>query len=170
MTSKGWYEARFRCKKLQAGSWEREVLRACFHITGSNGRLFADWDDKDNLGHASRMQIADFMNKKHTDENLKKISLVLKFLRFNTWVKLHFVARDGKRNGATRILVSKACYMLSKPVSEFVKKFAADNKSHIWGSGFDFDFKTKTIVNKFAGLRDAALALGMDGPMVRRLG
>lgn len=139
----GWMQVRFRCSKNLQGI-ERDVLRAAVMIVAGNGRLFADWEDKDSLGYASANQIANFLDMEltvggeHFEKNLHKIRMVLKFLRERTWVKLHYVARSGKSHGATRIFVSKACYRLKKLVLDSGKKLGAIYNNHIWGSGVDF--------------------------------
>ena len=161
-TPKGWFVAKFRCSRLQG--IERDVLRAAFEITGRNGRLFAVHEDTDTWGWASRKDIATAIGKEHSDENLKKISLVLKFLKSLTWVQLHFRAKDDSTTGATRILVSKSCYRLSKWVADSAKKIVSIYNNHIWGSlGVS---KPKALCR---GLREAAESLGISGPWVRRL-
>jgi len=164
-THKGWYVAKFRCSRLQG--IERDVLKAAFKITGHNGRLFAVHEDTATWGWASRKDIATALGKEHTDVNLKKISLVLKFLKSLTWVQLHFQAKDNSTTGATRILVSKSCYRLSKWVSDSALKIRTIYDSHIWGSGVAFEVKPKSL---YVGLKEAALALGYSGPMVRGMG
>lgn len=160
-TPQGWFTAKFRCSKLQG--IEKDVLKASFAITGRHGRLFADPEDTDTWGWASRKDIATALGKEHTDENLKKISLVLKFLKSLTWVQLHFQAKDNSTTGATRILVSKSCYRLSKWVSDSALKIRTIYENSIWVSGIDS--KPKRLVR---GLREAAESLGISGPWERR--
>lgn len=161
-THKGWYVAKFRCSKLNG--WEKGVLKAVFMVTGRHGRLFADPECQDDWGWASAPDIATVMAKEHTEENLKKIRVVLKFLRALTWVRLHYRARAGSRCGATRILVSKACFRLSKWVGDSGLKIRTIYDNHIWGSGCDS--KPKALCR---GLRVAAESLGISGPLIQRL-
>ncbi len=164
-TSKGWFEAKFRCSNKLQGI-ERDVLKASFFITARHGRLFGDPDDWQTWGTASAYQITEFLGMDQTEANLKKVRMVLKFLRSLTWVQLKYRARAGTRNGATAILVSKACYRLSKYVSDSVSKIRTIYEDHIWGSGSDFEVKPKSLQR---GLREVAEALGYSGPMVRRM-
>ncbi len=157
MTPKGWYFAKFRCSKLEG--IERQVLEACFFITGRHGRLFGG-------GYASAHKIADHISKPQSEENLLKIRLVLKFLKTWTWLSLDYRAKNGSTEGATRIIVSKSCYFLSK--KEPVAKPIYVN--HIWGSGSDFEVKDlKENVSEHVGLKEAAIAFGFAGQMVRRM-
>ncbi len=147
-TPKGWYQAKFRCSRLQG--IERDVLRAAFTITGRNGRLFAVHEDTDTWGWASALDIAALLGKDPTEKNLIKIRAVLKFLKSLTWIQTEYRAKANSRTGATRILVSRSCYRLRKWVSDSALKIRAIYKNSIWGSGGDSEVKDSKPFERLA--------------------
>ena len=127
-TRKCWMTAVFNCKKLQG--IERDVLEACFEITGGSNRLFGG-------GFASSLKIAKFIGMDPTEETLIKIRRVLNFLKLWTWISLNKEPKDGL---AYRITVSKSCYRLQPSALKQVEKDPL-YINHIRGSGFDSEVK-----------------------------
>lgn len=123
-TKKGWMTAIFTCKKLKG--IERDILEACFEITGGSNRLFGG-------GFASALKIAKFLEMDQTEESYLKINKVLKFLKLWTWISLNKKHEDGL---AYRITVSKSCFRLVPSEVQAVEKSSL-YINHIRGSGVD---------------------------------